>query len=66
MLLKIGQFEEFMTFDVMIDSKLGYVSRKMLFPINYSEKDVLLELNKKYPELRVIEVIEDHYTLLLK
>lgn len=66
MYLEKNEFEDFLIFDVILQSSLGSISRKMLFPINYSEKNVWDELKEKYPELSVEEVCESDYVLHLK
>lgn len=66
MYLDNDSFEDFLTFDVILKSNIGTVTRKILFPIDYSEADVLRLLNQKYPELLVEEVFESDYVVHFK
>ncbi|WEG73596.1 hypothetical protein [Vagococcus intermedius] len=59
-------FSDYMSFDIVFKSKIGNITRKMIFPISYTEEDVRVELEKKQPELMIEDIFEAEYVLQLK
>lgn len=62
-------YADYMSFDVVLkskQSKIGYVTRKMIFPLTYTEEDVRLDLEKKQPDLLVADIFESEYVMQLK